>query len=224
MGEGAGVGYTVNCPWTVTGCGDADYLAAVHLLLLPIARAFDPQLVLVSAGFDAADGDVQGGMRVSPWGFAQLTCALGSLGRPMALALEGGYNQQVTAACVAEVARGLLGDVPLLDPIQCASRQPVAAHAEAQVRAAIALQAVHWPALGEDGHIALVEQYFELSRRHAAEPARSSQRVQAAARPPLAAEPPRGAADGGGGGKAKRAKPAAREEERPGNGAAAQMP
>mmetsp|Transcript_55669 Transcript_55669/g.147006 ORF Transcript_55669/g.147006 Transcript_55669/m.147006 type:complete len:190 (+) Transcript_55669:1010-1579(+) len=54
VGEDAGVGYTVNVPWPGGGAGDAEYLDAFHSVLLPIARRFDPDLVLVSAGFDAA--------------------------------------------------------------------------------------------------------------------------------------------------------------------------
>jgi hypothetical protein len=168
-------------PWTQTGCGDAEYLAASHLLLLPVARAFDPQLVLISAGFDAADGDVQGGMRVSPWGFAQMTAAFASLGKPMALALEGGYNQEVTATCVVEVTRALLGDVPVLSALECAARASVSAHGEQQLRAAIAVHRQYWPAVDTDEHLALVEHFFERSRRNAGAQ-RTSQRTQV--RPP----------------------------------------
>lgn len=179
VGEGEGTGFTVNMPWLQTGCGDADYLAACHLLLLPIARAFDPQLVLVSAGFDAADGDVQGGMRVTPHGFAQITAAFGALNRPLALALEGGYNQGVTARCVAEVTRALLGDVPAVPALEAAvANCSVCAHAEVQIRAAVALQREYWAVLRTDEHTALVEQYFERAKRNAGAQ-RASQRVQA---------------------------------------------
>ena len=46
-------------PWREDGIGDADYESAIEYVLLPVIRQFAPQLLLVSAGFDAADGDVQ---------------------------------------------------------------------------------------------------------------------------------------------------------------------
>ena len=57
---GSGTGFTVNLPWTNAGMGDGDYLAAFKYLLLPIARQFKPDLVIISAGFDAAAGDPLG--------------------------------------------------------------------------------------------------------------------------------------------------------------------
>ena len=66
MGVGAGEGFSVNVPWRHPGMGDAEYLTAFDALIMPIARAFDPSLVVVSAGFDAAKGDLIGGMSLSP--------------------------------------------------------------------------------------------------------------------------------------------------------------
>jgi hypothetical protein len=60
VGKGAGAGFNVNVPWSSKGMGDQDYMAAYELLLAPILAAFDPQLVLISAGFDAAEGDFLG--------------------------------------------------------------------------------------------------------------------------------------------------------------------
>jgi acetoin utilization deacetylase AcuC-like enzyme len=76
VGVGSAAGNTVNIAWPADGLGDTDYVAAWSLLVLPIIRAFAPQLVLISAGFDAADGDVQGRMRLTPAGFAHLTAML----------------------------------------------------------------------------------------------------------------------------------------------------
>ena len=50
VGSGAGAGYTLNVPWEREGMGDAEYLLAFEALIMPVARCFDPQLVLVSAG------------------------------------------------------------------------------------------------------------------------------------------------------------------------------
>lgn len=57
VGSGAGAGYTVNVGWNQHRMGDAEYLATWNHVLMPIARAFAPDLVLVSAGYDAARGD-----------------------------------------------------------------------------------------------------------------------------------------------------------------------
>ena len=110
VGRGAGRGRTVNVAWPA-GMGDAEYLAAFDRVLLPIARAFDPQLVLVSCGFDAAAGDLLGGMRLSADGYAAMTERVLSLaGGRAVLALEGGYNLEAIAAAAAACARVLLGD------------------------------------------------------------------------------------------------------------------
>ncbi|XP_063519388.1 polyamine deacetylase HDAC10 isoform X10 [Pongo pygmaeus] len=61
VGRGQGLGFTVNLPWNQVGMGNADYVAAFLHLLLPLAFEFDPELVLVSAGFDSAIGDPEGG-------------------------------------------------------------------------------------------------------------------------------------------------------------------
>ena len=100
----------MNVPWPA-GMGDAEYLAAFDRVLLPIARSFSPELVLVSAGFDAAAGDLLGGMRVSPEGYAAMTERLLSLadGR-VVLALEGGYNLDAIARSAAACLRVLLGE------------------------------------------------------------------------------------------------------------------
>ncbi len=110
VGRGAARGRTVNVPWSA-GMGDAEYLAAFDRLLLPIARSFDPQLVLVSCGFDAAAGDLLGGMRLSADGYAAMTERLLEVaGGKVVLALEGGYNLEAIAAAAAAVTRVLLGD------------------------------------------------------------------------------------------------------------------
>ena len=68
-GSGAGLGTTVNIPWDTgkaMGMGDAEYMAAFRYVVMPIARSFAPDVVLVSAGFDAAAGDPLGGYRLTP--------------------------------------------------------------------------------------------------------------------------------------------------------------
>jgi acetoin utilization deacetylase AcuC-like enzyme len=109
-GAGAGRGFTINVPWP-GGMGDAEYTAAFDRVLLPAARAFSPDLVLVSAGFDAADGDPLGSMRLSPAGYARLTARLKTLARGrVVLALEGGYELEAIARSATACLRVLLGD------------------------------------------------------------------------------------------------------------------
>lgn len=52
-GEGLGAGYNINVPWENGRCGDADYLAVWDHILIPVAKKFCPDMVIVSAGFDA---------------------------------------------------------------------------------------------------------------------------------------------------------------------------
>lgn len=95
-GSGAGVGYTVNCPLPGTQ-GDGDYGAVFQELMLPTADAFSPELVIVSAGFDAHEDDPIGGMMVTERGFAgmcmeMLRIARAHSGGRIVLLLEGGYS------------------------------------------------------------------------------------------------------------------------------------
>ncbi|XP_032186465.1 histone deacetylase 6 isoform X3 [Mustela erminea] len=122
-GRAAGTGFTVNVAWNGPRVGDADYLAAWHRLVLPVAYEFNPELVLVSAGFDAARGDPLGGCQVSPEGYAHLTHLLMGLanGR-IILILEGGYNLTSISESMAACTRSLLGDPP---PLLTLSRPPL---------------------------------------------------------------------------------------------------
>ena len=110
-GRGAGAGFTLNVPLPA-GRGDADYRRVFDERVLPVARAYRPELVLVSAGFDAHAADPLGGMRVTEAGFADLARRTFELasdhadGRLVAL-LEGGYDPQALARSVVAVLRVL---------------------------------------------------------------------------------------------------------------------
>ena len=112
-GVGAGEGFTVNVPLPA-GTGDADYAAVFGDVLLPIADQYEPQLVLVSAGFDPHRDDPLGGMRVTEEGFARLCGAVKEIagrhaqGR-LVLLLEGGYDLPGLADSAAACARVLTG-------------------------------------------------------------------------------------------------------------------
>jgi acetoin utilization deacetylase AcuC-like enzyme len=115
-GGPAARGRTINVPWPPPR-GDADHLAAFDRVLLPAARAFRPDLVLVSAGFDAARGDLLGEQIVSPDGYAAMTARLLPLaGGKLVLALEGGYALDAISASAAACLAVLLGgDAPRAD-------------------------------------------------------------------------------------------------------------
>lgn len=95
-GEGPGVGYTLNIPMP-GGQGDLDYVQVCSQLLAPVARNYNPDLILVSCGFDIYGGDPLGTMRVSPSGFAQMTQIMQNMANEVCdgrllVTLEGGYN------------------------------------------------------------------------------------------------------------------------------------
>lgn len=111
VGEGLGTGRSVNIGWDGPGATDGDYLAAFTQVVLPMASEFAPDLVMVSAGFDAAEGDTIGMCKVTPRGFAQMTRHLMELARgKVVLVLEGGYNAPTVAACAEACLRVLLGE------------------------------------------------------------------------------------------------------------------
>lgn len=111
VGSGEGAGYTVNIPWNNPKMGDTEYLAAFTNIILPIAYEFNPQLVLVSAGFDAAKGDPLGGCSVTPEGYAHMTHLLTPLANgKVIVALEGGYNLTSIAYSMVLCTKALLGD------------------------------------------------------------------------------------------------------------------
>jgi acetoin utilization deacetylase AcuC-like enzyme len=114
VGKGRGRGFTVNLPLPA-GMGDAEYTRVYRQIVEPIGRAFDPQLLLVSAGFDPHIADPLAGMRVTERGFAELAAvclsiAAGAAGGRAVFALEGGYDLDGIAKSAASVTSLLLGE------------------------------------------------------------------------------------------------------------------
>jgi acetoin utilization deacetylase AcuC-like enzyme len=105
-GSGAGAGFTVNLP-VPGGSGDAVHGSLVEHVVAPLIRAFAPQLVLVSAGFDAHRDDPLATLRLSEAGFAAMTASLrracADVGAPLGLVLEGGYAVAALAGSMAAV-------------------------------------------------------------------------------------------------------------------------
>ncbi|KAI1815049.1 histone deacetylase [Poronia punctata] len=140
VGDGPGKGKNVNIPWPSQGMGDGEYLAAFQKIVMPIAQEFNPDLVIISAGFDAAQGDELGGCFVTPPCYAHMTHMLMSLaGGKVAVCLEGGYNLEAISNSALAVARTLMGEPPPQMDMPPISKD--AARVLARVQAA---QAPYW--------------------------------------------------------------------------------
>lgn len=118
-GEGDGKGYTVNIPLSY-GMGDDDYAYAFREILVPIADQYQPEIVLVSAGFDSHYNDPLGGMKVTEGGFATMTRILMDVAEKhcsgkVLCALEGGYDLNGLATSVKAMVMELRG-TPIYSP------------------------------------------------------------------------------------------------------------
>ena len=116
LGSGAGLGYTINLP-VPAGADDAVFTSLVDHVAMPLAVAFQPELVLISAGYDAHEDDPLGQCALTDRGFEEMTrsvvrtCA--TLDVPLGCVLEGGYGLAAlgrgvatTMAVMAEAERG----------------------------------------------------------------------------------------------------------------------
>jgi acetoin utilization deacetylase AcuC-like enzyme len=106
-GAGAGIGSTVNMPMDA-GTTDAEFLTAYRERAVPALEAFKPDVMLVSAGFDAHELDPLGGLRVTTGGYAQTVALLDEAarrlcGRRLALVTEGGYHLAAVRDCLTAI-------------------------------------------------------------------------------------------------------------------------
>ena len=120
-GEGAGLGTTINVPLPAT-TGYETYEPVFRQVMAPAADRFDPQLILVSAGFDAHWKDPLGCMYLSTAGFAKLTGIIIELAQTLCngrlvFVQEGGYDLLAMAGCVATCINLLLGDDAAVDSL-----------------------------------------------------------------------------------------------------------
>jgi acetoin utilization deacetylase AcuC-like enzyme len=150
IGEGEGVGFTVNLP-VPAGSDDSIYTSLVDHVAVPLARTFEPQLVLISAGYDAHRDDPLADCSVTDDGFAAMAGSMrrvcAELGSPLGAVLEGGY-------ALGALGRSVAATLEVLG-----SEQPPAGAATASVGAEadgphpVARQAIRrledwWPGLG----------------------------------------------------------------------------
>ncbi|CAD2217532.1 Histone deacetylase domain containing protein, putative [Angomonas deanei] len=101
-------GRNINIPWPCHGFGDLEYLRVVHEIVIPAGKEFQPDLVLISCGFDSARGDLLGSMMVTASGYYAMTTALCQAFHKVVAVLEGGYHVGNVAKCSEAVLRALL--------------------------------------------------------------------------------------------------------------------
>jgi acetoin utilization deacetylase AcuC-like enzyme len=114
-GSGPGEGYTINLP-VPSGSDETLWLSLLEHIVLPAATAFEPDLVLVSAGYDAHRADPLAGCRLETSSFARMARHVRDLARersiPLGAVLEGGYAPAVLGECVAETLTALADETP----------------------------------------------------------------------------------------------------------------
>jgi acetoin utilization deacetylase AcuC-like enzyme len=148
IGTGAGEGCTVNLP-LAAGATDADYERAYAAVVWPIVRQFKPDLILLSAGFDAYEDDPLGGMRVTVDGFERLTAGLVDVarvtcgGRVVAV-VEGGYDLTGLGDGLRAVIRALDGNTPSASREQAGQAMQGTPRADAAIAAVTPYLARHW--------------------------------------------------------------------------------
>ena len=120
VGSGDGVGFTVNLP-VPPGSGDREFRSLIDHVVVPLARSYAPQLLLVSAGFDAHVEDPLAECRVTEAGFAEMARSLRGvaidLAIPVGAVLEGGYALDALARSVAATMEVLAGAASFDDAV-----------------------------------------------------------------------------------------------------------
>ena len=132
-GAGEGAGYTLNL-CLPPGSNDDDVVTLYREVLPPVVERYQPEIILVAAGFDALADDPLSNMAMTAAGFAALSELVASLGpgrggAPMLLVLEGGYDPDQLTACVRQVLMTLQGRPTMLDRAASARGAELAARA-----------------------------------------------------------------------------------------------
>jgi acetoin utilization deacetylase AcuC-like enzyme len=137
-GIGDGEGYTLNLP-VPPGAGPDEFLALVEHVVAPVARAYEPGLLAISAGYDAHRADPLASCLLDEDAYADLSASIRRLGEeldvPVLVCLEGGYDPPVLAASVVATIEAFAGDRK-------------ARHVDVGIAAEhVARVAAHWPAV-----------------------------------------------------------------------------
>jgi acetoin utilization deacetylase AcuC-like enzyme len=138
IGSGDGEGYTINLP-VAAGSGEQEWLSLLEHVVLRAARAFEPDLVLISAGFDAHVRDPLSDCRLQSSSFAEMARHVRAMAAerelPLGVVQEGGYEPQALAESVLETLLALASAEP---PRSAAPQTPLSSRAVAQL-------APYWP-------------------------------------------------------------------------------
>ena len=144
VGSGPGEGYTINLP-VPAGSREPLWLALMERVILPVAVAFEPELVLVSAGFDAHVEDPLADCALETGSFPEMAMRVRDMaltaGIPLGVVLEGGYNRRVLAECVCATLPALAGE----GQPSAAAFEPASDDPGSLVERAVATLARHWP-------------------------------------------------------------------------------
>ncbi|CAI4228019.1 unnamed protein product [Auanema sp. JU1783] len=147
VGIGNGIGKTVNIPFSGSVMGDEEYELAITKIIMPIAYEFSPDLVFISAGFDAARGDPLGEYEVSPEAYGLMAHFLGSIaGGRVITVLEGGYNidsisRSASAVCETMINRSFKKNYRDPSVVKPKSYSPSAL---ATIREVVSVQQEYW--------------------------------------------------------------------------------
>ena len=147
VGTGSGAGFTLNVPLEA-GAGDADYGLVFQQAVVPVLEAFRPELMLLSAGYDAHARDPLGGMHVSTAGYTGMTVRLQAVadrwceGRMVAVT-EGGYDLTALEACLTATLRVMSGPTPSPEQMAPGSSE----RAETALEVVRSAQSSFWPGL-----------------------------------------------------------------------------
>jgi acetoin utilization deacetylase AcuC-like enzyme len=146
VGRDRGEGYTMNLP-VPPGAGDEQFTSLVEHVVVPAARAWEVELILVSAGYDAHRDDALASCEVTEGGYATMAGSVRRLsadlgGTPVGLVLEGGYNLEALAGSVAATLEVLVEPAPPSDP---------GIEVDELAAEAAARGARYWPALSDIG-------------------------------------------------------------------------
>ncbi len=163
-GIGPGEGYTVNLP-IPRGYGDGEYVAILSAMLPPLAAEFQPDLILVSAGFDMLPDDPMGGMQVTARGFSGMTRCIMDLADScchgkLVLTLEGGYAVDAIGESVKAVLLEL-ADLTRSNPAEIASeaRPKKVLYA---LKRSVKVQRQYWKSLAEPLQIVFANETLRI--------------------------------------------------------------
>jgi acetoin utilization deacetylase AcuC-like enzyme len=148
IGEGAGEGFTVNVPLPAE-TGDAGYEATFEDVVLPLAAAFQPEFVVISAGYDGHFADPLGGMVLTARGYGRLARLVDDAARtrdiPLLAILEGGYDLDALGASVVATLEALTGHRAWSAPAEEAPAETPAPVIQARLREVRGVLRPFWP-------------------------------------------------------------------------------